>query len=208
MPVLGPSSGTPLAGDILTLAEAKLYLNITATSHDAELPGFITAVTPLIEHHIGSAVVPRTVTEELRVDSRGGVLFLSNVFVTSITSVTEYSSGTGTVLTAEDYDTEGTYVLRDGGMLRRRSGWADYTWTIGTVIRVVYVAGFDPIPEPIKRAAGEVLRHIWHKTQTGNRGLFGGPDPDDPVTFAGTFEGLPHLARTLLAPYARGPMVA
>ena len=207
MPVLGPSGGTPLAGDILTLDEAKLYLGINDTTHDVELPSFITAVTPLIEHHIGSAVVPRTVTEEIRVDSRSGVLFLANMFVVSVTSVTEYSSGTGTVLTAEDYDTEGTYVLRDGGILRRRAGWADTAWTYGTTVRVVYTAGFDPIPEAIKKAAGETLRHLWSKTQTGNRGLFGAPDPDDTFT-VGTFADLPNLAKTLLAPYARGPMVA
>lgn len=179
-----------VSGDILTLAEAKLYLNITDTTHDAELPAFITALTPIIEDYVGGPVVRRLVTETLPAE---GTLFLRHTNVLAVSSVTEYSAGTGTVLTAETSTVAGTYILDRGGMIRRRTSWRTTAWS-GDRVTVVYEAGFaDADLAAVRKAAGELLRHLWQPTQLG---AFG----DVPV---GTFEGMPNLAKTLLAPFAR-----
>lgn len=180
--------------DILTLAEAKAFVNATDTTHDAELPAFITAITAVIENEVGP-VVAREVTETLY--PTGAVLFLSHSNVISVTSISEWASGTETALTAEDHDTEGTYRLVPGGMVKRRSGWYDTAFTSGAAVRVVYQAGYSGEDlETIKKAAGVVLAHVWNNTQLG---AFPG---------VGTFEDLPNLAKMLLAPFRRAPMVA
>lgn len=190
--------------DILTLAEAKAFMPeyVASTAKDALLETYIDALTAVAKHHLGP-VVAEEVIEEIPA-STTGPLFLRYPNVVSITSLTEYASGTGTVLTAEDYDTEGTYQLRHG-MLYRRSGWADTRWTSGTTIRVVYQAGYtgDDLAT-IKLGAKRLLKHWWGLDQGSASQTFGEPVDTTP----GDFTDLPNSVQNVWRPYLRGPMVA
>lgn len=148
--------------DLLTLTEGKRAINLpeSSTQHDAELAQFITAVSRRIDDLCGP-VVARTVTEELH-DGGSSLLFLRNFPVLSVTSVTEYASGTPTVLTAESVSVSGGYALRDG-VLARRSGWSSMSW--GSQVVVTYEAGryenTAAVDAKFKLAAGSILRRLW-----------------------------------------------
>lgn len=149
--------------DILTIDEAKAAVNLPdqAAKQEDELGRFVTAVSRRIDDLCGPVVI-REVTETL--DADGGLLFLAHQEVSAITSVTEYQSGTGTVITAEDFDTAGGYRLRNG-ILERRSSWSATSWN-GLVV-VVYDAGryasTGVVDAKFKVAAGSILRRLWKR---------------------------------------------
>lgn len=166
------------AVDLLTLEEAKLWVNLSLdrVGNEDRLEQWVTGVSMAFDEYAGP-VVAREVTETHHVD-RAGSLNLRETPVYSITTVTEYQSGSGTVLTAEDHDTEGTYVL-DGYTLYRRSGWTPTTF-LGQV-RVTYQAGryasTATVSAQFKTAAGMVLQRLW--SQYAPAWARGGPTGDD-----------------------------
>ena len=140
--------------DIVTVAEVKTHLNIPSsdTSSDAELAGFISAATPVIEHVTGP-VVARAVVEKY--DGGYEALVLRQPPVISITSVTE----DGTAVAASDY------TLSDAGVLYRKSG----VWLCGrSTVQVTYQAGRSTVPASIALAAKELIRINWRPQQGGN----------------------------------------
>lgn len=146
--------------DVITLTEAKTAINMpAATTHDTELAMWVTAVSRRLDARCGPMVV-RTVTETLT--PAGSTLFLTQYPVSSVTSVTEYQSGTGTVLTAESTTVAGGYLL-DSGMLTRRSGFGTTGWHGRTTVE--YVAGryatTAAVDARVKMVAGAVMRRLW-----------------------------------------------
>lgn len=185
--------------DVLTLAEAKAALNLSGTTaHDAELPGWITAVSLRFDELIGP-VVRRTVTAEKH---NGGDqrIFLRNHPNTSITSITEYAGTVATVLTAEtiaskpadaylveDYEPDPTLL---SNIVWRRSSDADSSFPLGRKnVEVTYVAGrfadTASCDERAKKAAALMLINLWRSQQdsSGNVGEFDVPQNNFP-TFA------------------------
>lgn len=147
--------------DLLTLAEARAAINVDS-GHTAILEQTITGISRRIDEICGPVVV-RTITDEIHYPSGNSPIFLDHQPVSSITSLIEYSSGTGTALTAEDHDTSGTYLLRDG-MIVRRSGFYTTSW-YGSTIKVTYVAGraatTATVDARFKTAAAAILRRWW-----------------------------------------------
>lgn len=187
--------------DLLTAAEAYRALNITNVTeqttvgtHVAEL---ITEASLFIDDLCGP-VVSRSVTETFLEPS--GSLNLrvppgSPTFTATFTSITEYSSGTATVLTAEDFDTAGTYRWEPRkGVLLRRSSWSYTTWGPQEVI-VVYTAGrfadTASVSQKFKGACRKVLMHKWQNR--GSQSGFGTPSGD-----GAPFGGIPYSPKTLL----------
>lgn len=148
--------------DLLTMDEAMAAINMvgSGTNHEDQIEVWITAVSQRVDDLCGPVVI-RTITDELH-DANGSLIFLDYSPVSSVTTVTEYVSGTGTVLTAEDIDTAGGYLLRDG-ILSRRSGFYSTSWN--GRIKVTYEAGrFADSPSvdaKFKLAAGTILRRLW-----------------------------------------------
>jgi hypothetical protein len=161
--------------DILTLAEAKLALNLSGTtSYDSELPAWITGVSRLLDSEFGP-VVRRTITGETH---DGGYSSIRTRLrpVTSFTSVTEYVSTTGTALTvetnalkpasayfADTYDRDPTLF---SGRIRRRASGSDTVFATGSKnVAVTYVAGrfadTAGVDERFKGAARLTLAHMW-----------------------------------------------
>lgn len=158
--------------DVITLAEAKSALNIgtTISKHDAELEGWITAVSNRLDRLVGP-VVKRTITAELH-DGGTGVVFTRFHPVDSVTSVTEYEDGIGTTLTAETTLTapQDGYLLRYGRSIRRRSLGADATFPCGrSNVSVTYSAGRFTATADVtyryRKAAGLILANLWRSQQ-------------------------------------------
>ena len=183
--------------DVITLAEGKSALNLTGTTaHDAELPGWITAVSKRLDRLIGP-VVRRTITE--RRDGGGDHrIYLAKHPITSITSVTEYAGTVATVLTEETnaakpadaylvdtYEADPTLL---SNVLRRRSGGVDVSFAVGARnIEVTYVAGrfatTASCDEDAKKAAGLMLLNLWRSQEdsTGQVGEFDVPQSNFPA---------------------------
>ena len=185
--------------DVLTLAEAKSALNLTnSTAHDAELPGWITAVSKRLDRLIGP-VVRRTISSEKH-DGGCCRIYLGKHPITSVTSVTEYAGTVATVLGEESNASKPAsgYLLDRyeydpalySNKLRRRSGGVDtYFAAGGNNVEVTYVPGrfldTASVEEDFKEAAGLMLINLWRSQEdsSGQVGEFDVPQSNFP-TFA------------------------
>lgn len=171
--------------DLLTLAEAKEALDLTATSlHDADLPPYITAVSRGLDKLIGP-VVRRTVTGEEH-DGGRRFVFLRHYPVTAVTSVTEYDGTTPTVLTRETNlvkPAEGYRLARYkhdgalfGAMIERRAGGERLCFVCGAGnVEVDYTAGryadTASVGQLYKQAARLMLQNLWRSQQDSTGGV-------------------------------------
>lgn len=175
---------------ILSLADAKAHLNITSTSHDAELRGWIETTTRCVEHFTGP-VVRRTVVETHASLPRGGaraVALYGGGPVIELTTVASVLTG-GTSYDVADLDVDETGVVRrlDGGRL------------VGP-LRVTYVAGRPVITANITSAARVILQHLWrtqHPSGSG-RPQLGTDDYAVTEPIAGIGYAIPNRALHLL----------
>lgn len=189
---------------ICTLAEVKLQLGKTASTDDTELQSYIDAVTAPIEHLCGP-VISTSVTEWYQPETQW--LFLRQLPLVSITSVTEYQGATAQTYTeAASPAVAGTYTYLleagQGKLTRITTGGGEARWS-GRV-KVVYVVGFSTIPADINLAARIIVQHLW-RTQNGGAGL---PSiSDEPVEEVEGFGyAIPARARELLMKRRRGPV--
>lgn len=165
------------ATDIVTLAECKTHLNITDSSSDTELGGFISGATAVVERYVG-AVVNRAVVETFD----GGVsrLSLSHLPVSSVTSVVD----DGATLAAGDY-----VVSPDSGVLSRVAGSGLSAFLVGVQsVVVTYVAGRVASTAAVaaaypdfRLAALIIIQHMWETQRPAAAGPFTqGSDDYDP----------------------------
>lgn len=140
--------------DIVTLAEARAFLNIadSDTSEDVELQVFITGMTDIIEAEVGP-VVARSETAGI-----DGSVGLSEIPapkwpMVSITSGT-YLSDSSAVDVTKMVGRKGLIVTIDASPLPLQP------WTL------TYQAGRSAIPSSVKQGALEVLKLAW-ATQRG-----------------------------------------
>ena len=206
MPVILPSveaeAGTD-ALDLITLTEAKAALNVTTSGQDTELARVVTAVSRRIDDLCGPVVI-RSVTD-LIADGGTTHIFLDHYPVAAITSVTEYSDTTATVLTVEtnaSKPTSGYLLDAEMGMIRRRSGGSDTLFPTGRGnVVVVYTAGryasTAAVDPKFKHAAELYLRHLW----TPNQGMA-------PASTAIPTFGVPNVVMDLLADERKAPVIA
>lgn len=186
---------------ILSLADAKTHLNISSTTHDEELRGWLEAVTGVIEQFVGP-VVRRTVVEDHDYLPVYGarMLVLRSTPVIALTSALAVLDG-GTDYAVADLDVDGRT-----GIVRRLDGGA-----LSGPLRVTYVAGRPVIPANITSAAKIILAHLWRTQYGGSRALpaVGGGD-DYAVTepIPGFGYAIPNRALQLLEPQRLPPGVA
>lgn len=194
--------------DLITLAEAHSAINLSAanTTQDDELAQYVTAVSRRIDDLCGPVVI-RSVTETYG----GGVgsIVLRAVPVAAVTSVTEYSAGAPTTLTAESLTAQGStnYAFDTRtGVISRRSGWADSTFAAQNVV-VVFDAGryvsTAAVDAKFKQAAAIMLAHLWRREQGAGTVTFAEAQFDDTTltpSFAVPKAVLELLSSELLAP--------
>lgn len=158
--------------DLLTVDEAKQTLSFvdSVVTHDEEVERFITAVSLRIDDLCGP-VVYRTITDEVH-DGGSESIRLYETPVASVVTLTEYLSGTGTVLTAEtNLVSQSNGYLLDKvsthfAVVYRRSGGYDSTFQRGRRnVAVTYQAGRFPdtasVSAKFKLAAALTLQHMW-----------------------------------------------
>jgi hypothetical protein len=172
--------------DVLTLPEAKAELSITATTYDAQLEQMVTAISRRLDDLAGPVVI-RTVTAE-SVNGGNDSILLRYRPVVAVTSITEYSGLTATVLTAETTVANGfdSYLLdARAGVIYRRTSSYDYRYPRGRFnVVVTYTAGraatTASVDARFKQAARICLKHLWRAEQTTGSQTYGGLDPMEP----------------------------
>lgn len=158
---------------IVSLADTKNYLNITTTSDDDELRGFIGTATAVIESYVG-AVSRRTVVEKYNGDWNKPAIALRSRPIISVGSVVE---GQITLVAETDY------TLTDTGMLVRVAGPNTNLYPRGWVyginnVVVTYDVGRPVIGENILEAAKELIRWNWRPQRGGDGPSFDGGTTD------------------------------
>lgn len=170
------------ATDIVALADAKTQLNITDSASDAELAGYISGVTRVVERYVG-AVIVRSVTDVF--DGGRAVLSLRTIPVLSVTSVTD----SGAVV-----DPSGYTVSKPSGVLTRVAGPVPFPFLPGVQsVSVTYQPGQAGDIAAVKANLGDVwlgaliiLQHMWETQRPAAAGPFsqGGDDFDPRYTYS------------------------
>jgi hypothetical protein len=140
---------------LISLADARAALNVPATRvvDDAELLGYLTAATLVVERLVGPVLVEtRTATVSGR--------HRQSIPLDGITSVVEVTED-GTILPATAYDFD-----EYGDLWRGGSPGAGRWSGIGLRNVVVeYTVGNAVVPENVRLAAAHLVRHWWQQSQ-------------------------------------------
>lgn len=140
---------------LVSLVDLKAHLNmdLSDSSNDEELRGFIEAATLVVERHRREAVVRRTVVETLWVNNLG--LHPSVQPVQSITSaVSTLSTATWNPAELRLYPT---------GVLQAMP----YTLRLWGEVTLTYVAGYAVVPANFTLAALIIAAHLWSSQRSG-----------------------------------------
>lgn len=147
---------------ILSLDDAKAFLNIADPTTDDELRAVLEAVSDTCERFTKRTWRRTTYVETYTVSGDVDDLQLRHVPVVSVTSVVE----NGVTLSASDYTLDGRL-----GLLHRGSYLADLDWQEGFQnVTVTYVSGpaGGIVPANILQGCRLLLQHMW-RTQRGGR---------------------------------------
>jgi len=134
---------------VVDLTSTKIHLNVTVSTYDAELQTFIDRAESLLAKKIGPLSSAATTS---KVPGDAAELRLPVTPVISLTSVT---SNAGAVATLADL------TVRDDLVEYTIGGYFSAPW-----YTVVYNAGRATLPEHLKLAVVELVRHLW-ETQRG-----------------------------------------
>jgi uncharacterized phiE125 gp8 family phage protein len=157
-PYAGTTAGTPTDAfqvnssyvvSLTTLAKVKQFLGLTITTDDALLTRLIAGASNWFNKQVG-----RNIAQNIYVDVEDGnnndVLFLRHQPVTEVVTV----SIDGANIPVRPSLTGSGYVDNGYSVLLTR----DLKFTDGLQnIQVVYVAGYDPVPEEIEQAVIELV---------------------------------------------------
>lgn len=147
---------------LLSLDDAKAFLNISSADTDDELRAVLEAVSDTCERFTKKTWRRTTHVETYTISGDVDDLQLRHIPVVSITSVVE----SGTTLSAADYTLDGRL-----GLLHKGSYLADLDWLEGFQnVVVTYVAGPPNgiVPANILQGCRLLLQHMW-RTQHGGR---------------------------------------
>ncbi len=164
---------------VLTLADAKLHLNITTDEQDREILNTIDAAEGAIVDRVGP-LEPTTVNVSL---SARGIVTLPITPVLSLTTLTGPHSAA--------YDVAGLDLDPDAGVVSPGTG---QVFTSGRYA-VTYQAGRAACPPQLLQAVKELLKHMWAQQRgTGAR-------PGQATPGAGYL--LPNRVTELIEPYVQ-----
>lgn len=175
---------------VVTLDEAKAYLNIssTSTTSDAELGEFIDRAVAAIAARCG----PLEATEKTsRVRGGWSALALPVRPVVSLTSITPLGEA---ALTVDDY------LVTEGGIVEPEAGgWFGSRW-----YDVVYQAGRATVPDDLRLGVLEMLRHLWDTQRAGGSRRVGSGSSDSTAnTIPGAAYLFPFRVEQLIAPHVQ-----
>lgn len=195
----------PFPPYIVSLADTKQFLNITASADDEEIRGYIESATRVVEN-IAGPVLPRTYSE---VHQSGRIIVLNHAPVISLTSLIPVQTG-GITYAVGDLDLDlTTGIVRRIVALTYIGEISPFAYFWGP-LRVTYVAGRRVIPANMTLAARIIIGHLWEtqRAQVG-RVARGGRFGTDEISFSPEVGfAVPRRAIELLDPDRRAPVMA
>jgi len=144
--------------DLTTLSAVKSELNISVSTYDSLLTGYIHSESAKLSQLCNRVFASEVLTETLYLLTHHDSIQLSRSPVTSVSSVT-YSDD---ALTTDDYKYDG-----DSGILYRISGYSPVNsnmtsrWNVGKLV-VSYTAGYATIPYAIADACVQLIATRWY----------------------------------------------
>lgn len=186
---------------LVSLFDVKAYLNITTTTNDDELTGFLLDAISAIEDLIGP-ITPQSYTETI--DSHGPRIVLRRTPVQSVTSVSIQPW-----LGAAAIDDSAAWIVNaDTGVLRRQLVGGSMPWFgPGSVFSVTYTAGRSDVPGPVNRAILMQVAEMW-RSQRGASPMSPGSSDGADLAYPGAMGFLDQGVMELLLPYLSPPGVA
>lgn len=170
---------------VLSLDEIHEHLNITEAINDSELLGFLEAAEAMIAERVGP-LEPTEFTSTVYSGSNG--LTLPAKPVLSIISITAAS---GAVYVPAD-------LLVDGqtGEVTTSAGYD----LLSGRYTVTYEAGYPDfeLPESLRLAIKELVRHFWERSQRGRSSRRGTDDQAATATYL-----IPNFVQGLLEPHQK-----
>lgn len=155
---------------VVTLQQAKDFLNITNTTSDAELPFYTSAATAMWANRGGPVGEPGAPLDEWYDGGRPTIVVRTRPIVT-VTLVEESWGSTKYTLTETATGSGGTafaYTVdkATGTFVRRAAGIA-VPFAVGERnVHIQYTPGYATVPEDIQLAVLLLLKHMW-TTQRG-----------------------------------------
>lgn len=142
--------------DLISLQEAKAFLNIQGSSSDFEIEDVVDAMTRVVEREVGP-IVNRTVTSVVTTHDGCAVLPLKNIV--AIKSVTVIRDGSS--ISTDGLTTHHSILAYANGERLPRGD-----------LSVEYEVGLADIPSNIKYGALEVLKLAWAAQNKGDLPAF------------------------------------
>lgn len=169
---------------LVTRAEVKTHLNIPSnvTTDDDELDDFIDVASDLVEGYADRKFTSMTGTSYF--DGGGDLFVLPTAPVASVVSV----AVSGVTLASTTYGVD----LANGVVHTDTATYADTQ-----NVTIVYTAGSATIPNLVKHATKEAVRHLWETQRGTGRGR--NPRGGDDYTAGASFS-LPRRVMELLDP--------
>jgi hypothetical protein len=168
---------------LITLGEAKEFLNITTATNDSELTSFIAAASQMWT----SRGLPGGASAwDEWYDGGSARISLRHFPVLTVPLVTENVGPVAYTLTQVTLGSSSSaysYTLdATTGLLVRRAAGVAVPFAAGVAnVRVTYTTGITDTPEDIKHAIKLLTKHLWDTQRGGAKGLGGGAD--QPSTF-------------------------
>lgn len=186
-----------MTAQIITLEEAKTFLNITGTDDDDELQTFVDAAESMWLNRGGPGASSPSY-DEWHSGGRAAIV-LNHIPVLAITSIVEAEGTSSSTLTEQDPGSaSGSYGYsldkKSGIVTRRVNGYAARFASGLRNVHVVYTAGYVSAPDDVKLAIKLLTLHGW-ETQRGDL------PPSDDGYVQGTTYSWPRRVEEILAGY-------
>ena len=157
--------------DLLSLDDGKAAINMDSSNveHNDELARHITAISRIVDEACGPVVI-RTITDEVHhLDGAASAVYLDHYPVQSVTTVSEFTGGAVTALSAVAFGavTSGYYADLRAGVVARRMGGQPYAWPASAAVQVTYVAGryatTAAVDARFAAVGAAILRRLWKR---------------------------------------------
>jgi hypothetical protein len=168
--------------DVVTLQQAKDFLNISSTDADAEIPFYIKAAQRVWANRGGPLGSTASPVDEWH-DGGGEIVVTRLVPISSVQLVAETTGSSAQTLTEADPGTSSdgfaySVDLESGTFIRRTGGRATAFARGVRNIHIQYTPGYDSVPEDIQEAVLLLVKHMWDTQRgIGRRPGTGGDEP-------------------------------
>jgi hypothetical protein len=196
---------------VLTTAEAKTFLRGIASgssSQDTLIDTLVTRADQVLSRWCGYPAYTDGAAGATTFEDQSYTLYMSGpggrslklpVYpISSVTSIeddsTEAFDGSTYLVASGDYTTrksEGVVLLTPTSV---HGEWSD---TSSPVLKVVVVAGWSTVPEQLKQACGEMVKHLWEmREKSGEQSR-----SQQGISVSYRDEQIPPHLRAILSPY-------